>query len=87
MAPAEGEVSVHPAIGARRAGALHPAVQEVWAAAVHHGAVVEVPVAVVEVPVVAAGGAAVAVDAGKQNLEKNKGCRLVTDHWQLITDY
>ena len=60
VVPEEGEVSVLPAIEARRAGALHPATQEVVAVAVHPGVVVEVPVAAAVV-----GVAAEEEDAGK----------------------
>jgi hypothetical protein len=76
-------VSEPPAIGASRAEAHRPVVQEAWAVAVHHGVVV----AEAEVPAAVVGDAVVGADAGKQDLEKNKRCRLVTDHWQLITDY
>jgi hypothetical protein len=87
VAPEEGEASVHPVTGARRAAALHPAAQEVSAVVVHRGAVAVHHGAVGEVLVVAAvAEVAAAVDAGKQDLEKNKGCRLVADHYLLITD-
>jgi hypothetical protein len=74
-------VSVHPAIGASRAETQRPVVQEAWAVEVHRGAVGEDPV------VAAVAEVAGVEDVGDQDLEKNKGCRLVTDHWQLITDY
>ncbi len=60
------------AIGAMRASVLLRGV-------VGHPAAVEEPPVAAEV-----GGVE---DAGEQGLEKNRGCRLVTDHWQLITDY
>ena len=63
MAPAEGEVSVHPAIGASRAEAQRPVVQEVLVVAVRHAAVAEVPVAAVV--------DGVAVDAGDQEIEND----------------
>ena len=66
------EASVRRAFAARRAAVLLPRV-------VGHPAAVEVP------PVAAA--VVVGADVGEQDSEKNKGCRLVTDHWQLITDY
>jgi hypothetical protein len=62
--PEEGEASVLPVIEARRAGALHPAAQEVSAVAVHP--VVGGP-EVVEVPVAAVVVGVAAEDAGKQN--------------------
>jgi len=69
------EVSVRRAIGARRAAVLLLGV-------VGHLAVVEEPPAAAAVVAVVGGE-----DVGEQDSEKNKGCRLVTDHWELITDY
>ena len=71
-------MNVRQAIGAMRASVLLRAV-------VGHPAAVEEPpvaAAVAEVD----HGAVVAEEDGEQEIEKNKSCRLLTDHWQLITD-